>query len=99
MIRSPLIILLELVIGLIQQIMNSSSFAFSKLIELFITLSFISGLSPVGFVLSMFIGLLVIFFILKLSFGSSKTLIILFLFFFILLFLVLLGVSSAQIPE
>ena len=94
-IRSPLLILLELLEGLILNIASSFSLVHQKILELFITLGFISGLNPIGFVVAVFFGSIVFYFILKFMFGSSKTLFFVFMFYFLLLILV--GFSLALI--
>ncbi|MBN2203013.1 MAG: hypothetical protein JW700_02420 [Candidatus Aenigmarchaeota archaeon] len=90
-IRSPLVIIIELLGSLIVNTIESFVTIYVKLLELFVTLGYISGLSPLGFILALFIGSLVIYFIIKYVFGSSKTLVFVFLFYFALL--VLLGIS------
>ena len=87
-IRSPLLILLELLEGLILNIVSSFVLVYEKMLELFITLAFISGLNPIGFVVALFIGSIIFYFILKFIFGSSKVLFFIFLFYFLILILV-----------
>ena len=80
-IRSPIVIIIELLVGLIANIAQSFSFIYTKLVELFATLGYMSGFGPLGFAVALIIGSTVIFFILKFIFGSSKTLIYVFLFY------------------
>ena len=86
--RSPLLILLELLKGLILNIVSSFVLVYEKMLELFITLAIISGLSPIGFVVALFFGSIIFYFILKFIFGSSKVLFFVFLFYFLILILV-----------
>jgi len=94
-IRSPIIILLEMLGGLILNFIESFDLMYTKLVELFITLGFISGLSPLGFIVAVFIGSFVCFFVIKFVFGSSRTM--LFLFIFYLAILVLLSISLVSV--
>jgi hypothetical protein len=80
-IRSPILIIIELLVGLIANIVQSFLFIYTKLVELFVTLGYISGFGPLGFALALVIGSTVVFFILKFVFGSSKTLLYVFLFY------------------
>ena len=88
MVKSPFTILIELLIALIENFIGSFQVTYIKLIELFVSLAFISGLSPVAFVVAVIFGSLVLFFILKFVFGSSKTLLVIFIFYFILMIIV-----------
>lgn len=97
MVDSPIIILFELVSGLIDNFFQTFRFIYMKLVELFVALAFIAGISPIGMVIAVLIGSVVLFFIIKMSFGSSKTLIVLFLFFFMLMLLIMLGVGSYSV--
>ena len=85
MVESPIIILIELLQGLIENFIGSFQIVYVKLIELFISLSIISGVNPIGFIFALLVGSLVLFFILKFVFGSSKTLLVIFLFYFVLM--------------
>jgi len=87
-IRSPLLILIELLEGLIINFVESFKLIYLKMLEFFIILGFISGLSPVGFVIALFFGSMVFYFILKFIFGSSRILFFIFLFYFLLLILI-----------
>ena len=90
-VKSPIIIILELLAGLIANIAQSFTFIYTKLVELFITLGYISGLSPIGFVLALAVGSTVVFFILKFVFGSSKMLLYVFLFYMAVLGIITLS--------
>jgi hypothetical protein len=87
-IRSPIIILIELLGGLIVNFIQSFAFIYTKLVELFVNLGYMSGLSPLGFLVALFIGSFVVYFILKFIFGSSRVLFFIFLFYFALLILI-----------
>ncbi len=81
-------ILLDLLEGLIINFIESFQLIYLKMLELFITLGVISGLSPIGFVIALFFGSIVFYFILKFVFGSSRILFFIFLFYFFLLILI-----------
>jgi len=87
-IRSPFLILLDLLEGLIINIIESFKLVYLRMLELIVTLGFISGLNPIGFIVALFLGSIVFYFILKFIFGSSRILFFIFLFYFILLILV-----------
>jgi len=87
-IRSPFLILLDLLEGLIINIIESFKLVYLRMLELIVTLGFISGLNPIGFIVALFVGSIVFYFILKFIFGSSRILFFIFLFYFILLILV-----------
>jgi hypothetical protein len=90
-IRSPIIIIIELLAGLIANILQSFALIYTKLVELFVTLGYISGFGPVGFAIALIIGSTVIFFILKFMFGSSKTLLYVFLFYMAVMGMILIS--------
>ena len=96
MVDSPITILIEMLQALIANIIGSFQVIYIKLTELFISLSFISGINPIGFVLAVIIGSIVLFFILKFVFGSSKILLVIFLFYFILLVIVAISLLSTS---
>jgi len=98
MIKSPILILIELIGGLIVQFIESFGFVYLKLVELFITLGFISGLSPLGFTVAVIFGSIVLYFILRFIFGYSKTMFLLFLVYILLLIFVALSISATVIP-
>jgi hypothetical protein len=93
-IRSPLVILLEMMEGLIANFVGSFQLIFLKMLELFISLDAISGLSPVGFVIALMTGSIVGFLVLKFVFGTSKELIYISLFYFVLLILLSISLVS-----
>ena len=93
-IRSPIVILFEMLGGLILNFLDSIDMIYTKLVELFITLGVISGLSPIGFLVAVFIGSLVCFFVIKFIFGSSRTMIFIFVFYLAILILVSLSLVS-----
>jgi hypothetical protein len=64
------------------------------MLELFVSLDAISGLSPVGFVMALMTGSMVVFLVLKFIFGSSKELIYISLFYFVLLILLSISLIS-----
>ena len=94
-IRSPLIIIIEMLGGLIKNFVESFAMIYSKMVELFITLGYISGLSPLGFLVAVFIGSFVCYFVLKFLFGSSRTLFYIFAFYLAILVLVSISLISA----
>lgn len=98
MIKSPILILLELIGGLIVQFIKSFEFVYLKLVELFVTLGIISGFGPLGFTVAVIFGSIVLYFILRLAFGSSKTFFFLFLIYILLLIFVALSISATAIP-
>lgn len=95
MVNSPIIILIELLQALIKNFIGSFQIIYIKLTELFVSLAIISGISPIGFVIAVIFGSLVLFFMLKFIFGSSKTLLAIFLFYFILLIIVVISLLAA----
>ena len=98
MVNSPIVILIEMLQALIENFIGSFQIVYIKLIELFITLSIISGINPVAFIVVVVFGSLVLFFILKFVFGSSKVLLVIFLFYFILMVIVALSILSVPPP-
>ena len=97
-IKSPILILLELLIGLIQQFNSTFEFIYVKLVELFIILGTISGFGPMGLIIAVIFGSLVLFLVLKFIFGSSKTLMVIFLLYLLLLIFITISISVAPIP-
>jgi hypothetical protein len=93
-IKSPLLILIEMLEGLINNIVSSFQLIFYKMLELFVTLDVISGLSPVGFVIASVIGSVVFFLIIKFIFGTSKEFFYVSLFYFLLLILLSISLIS-----
>lgn len=88
-VKSPILIVFELIKGLIENIQSSFYFIAVKLSELFVSLRFIANYSPIGFFIAIIFGSVVIFFLLKYTFGSSKALTILFIFYILIMFLLL----------
>jgi hypothetical protein len=95
MVESPIVILIELLKALIENFIGSFQIIYVKLTELFVSLAIISGLNPIGFIIAVIFGSLVLFFILKFVFGSSKTLLAIFLFYFILMIIVAISFLAA----
>lgn len=101
MVNPPITILIELLQEIIKSSIGVFEIIYIKLTELFISLSIISGINPLGFVIALVFGSLVLFFIIKFVFGSSKTLLVIFLFYLILLIMVaisLLTVGQSASP-
>ena len=86
-VKSPLLILVELLEGLIENFVGSFQLLFFKMAELFIALDAMSGLSPLGFIAAIVIGSVVGFLALKFVFGTSKELIYISLIYFGMLIL------------
>lgn len=93
-IRSPLIIIIELLGGLIVNFIESFAMIYQKMVELFLTLGYISGLSPLGFLVAVFMGSFFCYFALKFVFGSSRTLFFLFILYLAILVLVSISLVS-----
>jgi hypothetical protein len=93
-VRSPIVILIELMEGLIGNFVSSFQLVFDKMFELFATLDMISGLSPLGFVVAVGVGSVVFFLTLKFVFGTSRELIYISLFYFMLLILFSISLIS-----
>ncbi len=73
--KSPLLIVAELISGLIMGLIDSVIFVLSKFIELIISLLSISVLSTTGFVVAVLAGAGVFIFLTGFVFKSAKTLI------------------------
>lgn len=86
MVKSPIIILLELLIGTVAHTIQYLIWIFSKLIELFQSLFVSAAGSFIGLVIAIVIGLIVIFLVKKTIFGSIKIVI----FFALILFIILI---------
>lgn len=71
--ESPLVILLELFVGLIMNAIETVGFIGLKMSELFVSLGFIAGTSILGFIVAVAIAAAVIAVILKFILGSSKS--------------------------
>ena len=90
MVKSPFQIIIELLAGLSQGLIEDLSFMHSKIFELFVSLSFLARINPLGFSLAIAIGSIVLYLILKFAIGYSKTLVMLVV---ILMILLLFGVG------
>ena len=71
--KSPLLILIELVVGIIQASVQTIAFVLTKLQELVLSLIFISSFGIAGFLIALLIGVGVFFFISKFVFKTSKS--------------------------
>ncbi len=94
MVKSPLQIIIELLAGLSQGLIEDLNFMYSKIFELFVSLSFLARINPLGFSLAITIGSIVLFLILKFAIGYSKTLVLLVV---ISIILILFGVGVTMI--
>ncbi len=74
-IKSPLVIIAELIVGMINGIITTIKFVLTKFLELMITLVFYSTFGIYGFLIAVFIGAGVFILVTKFIFKSSKTLI------------------------
>lgn len=90
MVESPIIIIIEIFLGLIAASIQMLLFLFEKLGELFISLAYLAAINPIGFIISVFIGAICLFFILKLIFHESKFLLIAFGIFILFLVSILI---------
>ena len=79
---SPLIVLIELIVGLIVRASESVGFIFLKFIEFFISLKTITGI--IGVFVVAIVGGIVITLVLKIFFKTSKSLI----FYWLILFFI-----------
>jgi len=75
--KSPFIVLIELIVGLISRVSESLAFVFSKVIEFFTSIQFVSGIG--GIIIVAIIGVIVVLFALKFFFKASKTIMLLWL--------------------
>lgn len=96
--KSPLMILIELIVGLISRIFESINFTLMKMVELFISLSFIANLNTFGLIMAVLFGSIIFYFVLKYLFGTSKTLVVLIIFLVIIL-LFIIGIMSMTSSE
>ena len=94
MAKSPLQIIIELLSGLSESIIRDLNLIYAKFIELFISLSYISKINPLGFFISVGIGAVFLFFIIKFALGESKSLLMLLV---VIIILILLGLSMTLI--
>ena len=90
--KSPLIILIELLAGVISNTFSTIIFIFKKLGELMVSLFYVSSLGIFGIILAVVIGGVVFYFFSRVIFKTSKSLLPLALAFIaIILVLVLLS--------
>jgi len=75
--KSPLVILLELLVGLIASAVNTIIFIFTKLVELSVSLGFLAGSSLLGMIIAAAAVFAVLLFVLRFIFSASKQIIIL----------------------
>lgn len=73
--KSPLIIIIELLAGIVKSIVDTIGFVSFKLAELFVSLVVFSTLGIVGIVIAAVIGVCVFFFVTKFLLKTSGTLI------------------------
>ncbi len=90
MVESPIIIIIEIFLGLIAASIQMLLFLIGKLGELFISLAYLAVVNPIGFIISVFIGAICLYFILKLIFRESKFLFIAFGVFILFLISILI---------
>ncbi|MEM7819162.1 MAG: hypothetical protein QW403_03425 [Candidatus Aenigmatarchaeota archaeon] len=95
MVESPIVIIIEIFLGLIAASIQMIIFLFGKLGELFVSLAYLAVINPIGFIISVFIGAICLYFILKLIFRESKFLLLAFGIF--ILFLVSLLIIAILI--
>ena len=89
MVKSPLQVIYELLVGIIQSIVNTFKFIFEKLVELFMSLAFIANTGIVGMLVASVVGAIVVVLVAKFVFKSSKSLLQILLVYGI--FVVILG--------
>lgn len=73
MVKSPLIIIVELLTGLISSLISTFLFVVGKLVELFYSLMFLSSLGVFGFLIAIAIGAGVFVFFAKFVFKNWKS--------------------------
>lgn len=71
--KSPLIILQEMFVGLIMGVVNTVAFVLGKLWELLHSLIFLSSLGIFGFIIALIIGIGVFIFFAKFVFNNWKS--------------------------
>lgn len=69
--KSPLIIIVELLIGLATSVFQTISFVVGKFGELMMSLLFLSALGPYGFLLALVIGAIVFLLVTKFIFKTA----------------------------
>ncbi len=72
MVKSPIIIIIEIILGLLATTLQTILFLMGKLAELFVSLAYLAAVNPLGFILATFIGAVCLYFILKVIFKQSK---------------------------
>ena len=97
MVESPIAIFIELLKELIKNSAGTFQIVFSKLIELFISLSLIANFSPLGFFAAVVFGSLVLLFVIKFVFGSPKSTLAILILYFILLIIVAIFSATAAV--
>jgi hypothetical protein len=100
MVKSPLIILIELIVGLIASALSTIMFILSKLAEFFYSLTYATGFGIFGAILIAGVGSIILSIVVKMAFGAGKDVIILIaLVFFVLIILAVMisAVSPAYI--
>ena len=90
MVESPIIIIIEIFLGIIVASIQMILFLMGKLAELFVSLAYLAAVNPIGFIVSVFIGAVCLYFLLKLIFRESKFLLIALGIFIIFLVSILL---------
>lgn len=99
MVKSPLIILVELVSHLIYDQLKSIYFLFSKLGELFVSLTLMGSiLGWLGLLTGVAIGAIVVFLAFKFVTSNVKLLIGLFLLYIILLVILVAALTAVPAP-
>jgi len=73
--KSPIVIILELLAGLITNAITTIGFVILKLGELMVSLLFLSTFGIFGFLIAILIGVVVFFFLAKVIFKTSGSLI------------------------
>ena len=100
MVKSPLQIILELFILIIQSIVNTLKLIFEKLVELFMSLAFIAETGITGLVIAAVIGGIVVILISKFVFKSTKSLLqVLLVYVIFVVILVLVFVMTTPIHQ
>jgi len=98
--KSPLIILIELILGLITRASETIGFLFFKVLEFLASLSTFTIFGVSGLLIALVIGTIVVFFAIKFFFKSSKSLIILWLVLIglVILFILALVIVGPPTP-
>jgi len=99
MVKSPLQIILEILVYIILTMVETILTVSRMLGELFFSLTVISQVGVLGLIISSIIGGLVLFFVSKFLFGTSKSLIkiaLVYVALVLVLFFVFVSIMSAQ---